>query len=106
MVASRAITIASAALIYSAALSSALALPDRATVEVAIAPLFFEGLNATAFLSERQEEHELSKRQYAGGSETPLWYTGRTDPWASFRSFSWTPFINWGWTDHTLGYVK
>ena len=46
----------------------------------------------------------LGKRQSV--SETPLWYTGKTDPWANFKSFNWNTWVNWGWSDHTLGYVK
>lgn len=54
----------------------------------------------------KQSGNGLEKRQYANGSQTPLWYTGYTDPWAKFSQFNWNNFINWGWSDHTLGYVK
>ena len=61
--------------------------------------------NASTFAIE-QSGHRLGKRQYASGSETPLWYTGKTDPWANFKAFNWNTWVNWGWSDHTLGYVK
>lgn len=110
MVNLRSLTVASAALLLSAASSSALVLPEAAVAEeVVLAPLLaFESLNFTLPVDQPSaaESQQLSKRQSNSGSETPLWYTGRTDPWASFRNFNWNTWINWGWTDHTLGYVK
>jgi hypothetical protein len=75
-----------------------------------VAPLHrptFEGLSGnTSTLPVDQYGVRLGKRQYAGGSQTPLWYPGYVDPWANFRSFNWNTWINWGFSEHTLGYVK
>jgi hypothetical protein len=105
----RTIALASAALLLSASPSVGLALPDAVSQEVIATsePLLFKGLNLTEALPQFEtSSHRLGKRQYASGSQTPLWYTGRTDPWASFSKFNWNTWINWGWSDHTLGYVK
>jgi len=66
----------------------------------------YEASGNASTLAGGQSGHRLGKRQYASGSETPLWYTGKTDPWANFKSFNWNTWVNWGWSDHTLGYVK
>jgi len=96
---------ASVALLFTP--SFGLVLPELAPEEIAQPIPHFEDPsgNASALVIE-QFGHRLGKRQYASGSETPLWYTGRTDPWANFKSFNWNTWVNWGWSDHTLGYVK
>lgn len=109
MIGLRAIVLASATLLLSASPSLGLFLPEVTSQEVSApsdAPIFKE-LNLTEPLYQQElSTHKLGKRQFASGSQTPLWYTGRTDPWASFKSFNWNTWINWGWSDHTLGYVK
>jgi hypothetical protein len=78
---------------------------DSASLQVEQA-IQLEDFARNATLVIEHLSHRLGRRQYASGSETPLWYTGRTDPWANFRYFNWNTWVNWGWSDHTLGYVK
>lgn len=109
MIGLQTIALTSAALLLSATPSLGLVLPDVPTQEVisVAEAALLKGTNLTDSLFHLESPSlHLGKRQYASGSETPLWYTGRTDPWASFKSFNWNTWINWGWSDHTLGYVK
>lgn len=100
----RLIGFASVAVFAFASSSSAIVLPEQAS-EQALVVVDSEAGNSSVASTEAYG-HRLGRRQYASGSETPLWYTGKTDPWASFKSFNWNNWINWGWSGHTLGYVK
>ena len=71
-----------------------------------VAPSYGKASGNDSTSAVAQPGHRLGKRQYASGSETPLWYAGKIDPWANFKAFNWNTWVNWGWSDHTLGYVK